>query len=741
MQLRVKKIYGKIIERDTPIWKGATSGLLFVAAVAFIGISLGMPTGIGKWFDIPLITSIAMLFIVAVSIAGAGLFTLIRLPLPRLFVSSLISIYCTLSSSLIQFNIHYKGAAFVTGVTMIIGLLLGTSFTLFSRTRKKRVLTTSYAALSLFIFIYSIVWLISPGTKVYESIRPEDSSYVPVLDSSITDPSQPGPYNVRTFTYGSNIEAYRIAPDIEIDLVTEPVDASAFLKEWHPLRSLYWGFDERNIPLEGTVWMPDGEGPFPLVLIVHGSSKMENPSDEGYDYLGELLASRGFIAVSVNQNFINYSIWTKGIDWDMTTRAWVLLQHVIMIEAEQAKEGSLFYQQVDMERLAIIGHSRGGQAAALAASFAEFYNEDHYPEISLDVNFKISAVAAIAPTDRLIDGRYIRLRDVDYFVMQGSHDSDVNTFYGDRQYRRTYWYEREGGFKASLYIEGGSHGEYNTVWGDRDTTMPTALLLNKKGYLKGEDQRQIAKVMISAFLEASLNGQRQYIDLLRDYRYALNWLPETTYVNRYADRNVVTVVDYEGNRQKHMTKLHGGRLHGEHLKKWEEQEVLSRTGYSTLNHAALLAWDGRKEARYTVRLPERFARSWQLAAGDALVFSLANAEINRLNPYKRVPKIAIEFVTYDNIVVRLPLHEFRSYPPLIHTRFTKLGLFENTVKFGNLGHSAEHVFQLYEIPLAAVSAHDAQFDLSQLSEVRFVFERGKAGKVLIDDIGFSIETN
>jgi hypothetical protein len=71
------------------------------------------------------------------------------------------------------------------------------------------------------------------------------------------------------------------------------------------LRSRYWGFDAANLPLKGRVCYPDGDGPFPLALIVHGNHFMMNDSDPGYDYLGELLAIRGVILVSVDQNFLN----------------------------------------------------------------------------------------------------------------------------------------------------------------------------------------------------------------------------------------------------------------------------------------------------------------------------------------------------------------------------------------------------------------------------------------------------
>lgn len=53
------------------------------------------------------------------------------------------------------------------------------------------------------------------------------------------------------------------------------------------MKEMFWGFDEENLPLNGRVWMPEGDGPFPLVLMVHGNHLMEDFSDAGYDYLGK----------------------------------------------------------------------------------------------------------------------------------------------------------------------------------------------------------------------------------------------------------------------------------------------------------------------------------------------------------------------------------------------------------------------------------------------------------------------
>jgi hypothetical protein len=737
MLLKIKKAFKYTVSRDTSFWKGSFYGLLFITGVAFIGLSLGMPTGLSVWFDIPVITLIGLLIVTLGSIVTALILALVRLPIPRLFVGGLISVYFLLSFSLTEFNMNYLGAAFISGVLIALGFLLGSSIYMVVRNKGYEWFTYAYTGTVFFLFIWGLAWLLSPGEEFYPSIRSVDYNSKSSLEIAVDDPSLEGKYKVNAFSYGSGEDLHRDEFAAEVDYITETVDASGFLSDWHILRNIFWGFDEKDIPLNGRVWMPEGPGPFPLVLMVHGSHKMEHFSDEGYDYLGELLASRGFTAVSVGEDFINFSIWSEGIDWDMTMRAWVLIQHLIMIEKANEIKDSPFWGKVDMNNIALIGHSRGGQAAALAAEFDQFFNENNHEEISLDFDFKIKAVAAIAPIDRLVEDEFIRMNNVDYFTIQGSQDSDVNTFYGDRLYRRTTFRGDDYGFKASLYVEGANHGQFNTVWGDKDTTMPTALLLNKEEMISGEEQRKIAKIYISAFLEASLHGNQDYLPILRDYRTALKWLPATTYLNQFHDSDFTEVSDYEDDRNRETTSLSGGNLSGQQLKTWEEQDVKSRTNHSTHNRAVYLDWKGQIPASYTLELPEDFAVKEELNQESLFVFSIANADIGRIRAYNQEPKITIEMTTHDGVSVKYPLSHFRSYPPVIHSRFTKLGVFERAVKVGNLGNSSEPVFQMYEIALSDFIAKDEAFDPGKLYKIKFRFEQGTAGKVFVDDIGFN----
>jgi hypothetical protein len=126
--------------------------------------------------------------------------------------------------------------------------------------------------------------LTSPGADPYlKEIRAAAAGQAPGLDAP--DPSQAGPYEVTTLFYGSGTDRRRPEYAQNVDLRTEPVDASALLtnlkgfKAW--TRRKYWGFEPKSFPLNARVWLPQGEGPFPLVLIVHGNHKMEEFSDPG----------------------------------------------------------------------------------------------------------------------------------------------------------------------------------------------------------------------------------------------------------------------------------------------------------------------------------------------------------------------------------------------------------------------------------------------------------------------------
>src|SRR5262249_54777002 len=141
--------------------------------------------------------------------------------------------------------------------------------------------------------------------------------------------------------------------------------------------------DAAHMPLQGRVWMPEGNGPYPLVLVVHGNHLMEEPSDPGYAFLGEMLASQGFILVSVDENFLNSSLADYVDPFHMRfgdesrARGWLLLEHLKLWRTWSADPHHPLHGKIDMDRIALIGHSRGGEAAAVANAFNKL---GHFPD-------------------------------------------------------------------------------------------------------------------------------------------------------------------------------------------------------------------------------------------------------------------------------------------------------------------------------------------------------------------------
>jgi hypothetical protein len=197
----------------------------------------------------------------------------------------------------------------------------------------------------------------------------------PIDPIEAPNPALDGPFAYRTYFYGSGDDKRRKEYSEGIDFETEPVDANPFVGFFDQMPR-YWGFDFDRLPLNGRVWFPEGPGPFPLVLIVHGNHAMKDFSDPGYEYLGTLLASRDFITVSVDENFLNQKFGGEN-----DVRAFVLLEHLNVWDEWNRTEGHTFEGKVDMGRIALIGHSRGGEAVAHAAAFNRLprYPDDANP--------------------------------------------------------------------------------------------------------------------------------------------------------------------------------------------------------------------------------------------------------------------------------------------------------------------------------------------------------------------------
>ncbi len=610
------------------------------------------------------------------------------------------------------------------------------------------------------------VALVQGGCRPPMNLAPNDASVVLAHQAlDVQDPARPGSYGVKTLYYGSGRDKNRPEYRDSVTLVTDSVDASKLTdlgKAAHE-RNEYWGFTPKGFPLNARVWYPDGDGPFPLLLVVHGNHDMKDFSDPGYAYLGRLLASRGYIVASVDENFLNGSIREEN-----DARGWVLLQHLKQWRRFNQEEGSPFRGKVDMSRIALMGHSRGGEAVGIAATFNRL---DRYPDdatLTFDFGFDIRSVIAVAPVDGqyLPTGRAWPIHDVNYLVLEGSHDGDVTSFHGLRPWERVTYTEREPErLKAAVYIYRANHGQFNTVWGAHDNGPRSARILDLRTLLAPEDQREALKVFASAFLDVTLKGDRRYLPLFRDERVAGDWLPHTMYVTRFETSDFRPLATFEDDIDVTTGSEPGVRLEGRGLSTWREDQLQlrsrnrSNTSASQENQAVWLGWNrtgaeaGAPPPAYTLTLPTDLARRWALTPATTLQLMLSatdrvppppggkgkgekgEEDRDEAAPDTTKPPVSLS-VEVEDALGHTARVDLGRYGPIRRPLETWI-LRRRDLEKERFPRHWEIMLQSYAIPLSDFVDATPGLDPQRLTAVRLVFDRSGAGEVVVDDVGFA----
>lgn len=595
-----------------------------------------------------------------------------------------------------------------------------------------------------------------------------------------SNPADRGPYAVRQLYYGSGKDKRRPEFRDLVTLKTGRVNGTKFATGPTPAltkdRKKYWGFGFDSLPVNGRVWYPEGPGPFPLVLIVHGNHNMKQFSDPGYQYLGELLASRGYILASVDENFLNGNI--RG---ENDARGWMLLQHIRTWKQFNDSAGGPFQGRVDLNNIGLMGHSRGGEAVAVAAAFNRL---SHYPDdatIPFDFNYGIKALVAIAP----IDGQYepasrpTPLENVNYLVIHGSHDGDVSAFSGLRQYERIKFTDGRAWFKSAVWMYRANHGQWNTVWGSTDGGPASPRFLDLRGLIPPEEQRQMARIYIAGFLDATLKGKTEYLPIFRDHRVIGGWLPHTMYQTRFMESGFKPLASYGEDVEVSSGTAPGVTIAAESLATWKEGVVPLRWQNANAGHYAVwLGWNNRiagpdtmktgKPASYSVSLGDSLRSAWAVGPRTALEFSLAPTSVapgpraaakdttrkdstktgGLTKPAPKPPptpkhvptaadsmpiQLSIEAVDAKGTSIRLPLSRYGEVRrPIEVTVLKRKGRDKS-----NFASLAELILQTYVIPLADFTAAAPAFDPSRLVTIRWVFDGTRAGTVVLTDVGLS----
>ena len=183
----------------------------------------------------------------------------------------------------------------------------------------------------------------------------------------------------------------------------------------------------------GVVSAPsDGPGPFPVAVVLHGAHSFcsgasgtrawpcpegtEIPNHEGFAYLTDALARRGFVAIAPGLN-AEYALDRDGRAPGTITAA-IVESDLRALQTGQPAFG-INPSIVDTGRLVLVGHSRGGSIAAVLAR----------PDSVLSATYPTRGVVLLAPSPDTVEPD--RLADVAAVVVVGTCDGDTGVTSAD----------------------------------------------------------------------------------------------------------------------------------------------------------------------------------------------------------------------------------------------------------------------------------------------------------------------
>ncbi|WP_176742358.1 hypothetical protein [Streptomyces sp. LUP47B] len=188
------------------------------------------------------------------------------------------------------------------------------------------------------------------------------------------------------------------------------------------------------------------------------------PSDKGYLADQQLLASQGYVTVSISANGINAQDW-QAEDAGAQARSSLVRQHLARWadwSAHRSTAPAVVREaaKADLSRVLLVGHSRGGEGvnrATMDSLYPPPAAEDGYKG---PVRWKVRGTVLVGPT---IFGQN-PVADVPNVTLLPGCDGDVSDLQGEDFVDGTRGVSRGTALHSAVYIVGANHNFFNSEW-------------------------------------------------------------------------------------------------------------------------------------------------------------------------------------------------------------------------------------------------------------------------------------
>ncbi|GAA5016259.1 hypothetical protein [Actinopolymorpha pittospori] len=284
----------------------------------------------------------------------------------------------------------------------------------------------------------------------------------------------------------------------------------AKLGSYHVSEATY-AFGDQALPLlnfggirgefEGKIYLPDGTGEKPVVILLHGrhsscygpgaanparwpclatpdstEQRWSIPSYLGYDAPARALASNGYAVVSVSANAINANDNQLAADYGAQARGELILDTLRMLKKANAGQQVVYHdaftdqdvslgealdgdirpsdlvRRLDLDDVGIMGHSRGGEGVVAASNLND--------ALPVAQQFGIKAVLPLAP----VDYNRMSLPNAATATILPYCDGDVENLMGQHIVDDSRHNFDDNVLRSTVLVMGTNHNFFNTIW-------------------------------------------------------------------------------------------------------------------------------------------------------------------------------------------------------------------------------------------------------------------------------------